>query len=246
MLALMDMLVVSDLAQVGHVGQQDVDVGLIKGLAPHLPALAALPALGGPAATGQFIHRPQQRLLLQVEFEDLADPERFFLVDHQSLVDPIDVVAEDRPSACPFTLLSGGGDLVAGPLTNDLPFELGEGQEDVQGQPTHGVSGIEVLGHADEVDVLVLKELHQSREVQERPGKAIDLVDDNAVHSALGDVSQQFAQRRPVRAAARVSAIVILFRNDHPTGMSLGGDVGLARLALGVERVEGLIQSLAG
>src|SRR5437879_409811 len=49
------------------------------------------------------------------------------LVDHQLAV--ADVVAERRPSAHPDPSLSGGRELVADALADDLALELGEGEQ---------------------------------------------------------------------------------------------------------------------
>jgi hypothetical protein len=38
-----------------------------------------------------------------------------------------------------------------------LPLELGEGQKDIQRQPSHGCSGIELLGDRDEADTLLIE-----------------------------------------------------------------------------------------
>ena len=53
------------------------------------------------------------------------------------------------------------------------------GKEDVQGQPAHGVGGIELLGDGDEGDLVLLEDCHEPGKVQQRAGKAIELVDDH-------------------------------------------------------------------
>src|ERR1700687_3967157 len=54
--------------------------------------------------------------------------------------------------AGPFALAPRGRDLVADPLGGQLAFELGKGQQDVQGQPPHRRRGIELLRDSDEQD----------------------------------------------------------------------------------------------
>src|SRR5690606_41376893 len=56
------------------------------------------------------------------------------------------------------------------------------------------------------------------------------------------DVAQQAVQRRALHAAARVAAVVVTIRQRHPAFGLLAGDECLRRLALGVERVELLIE----
>jgi hypothetical protein len=45
------------------------------------------------------------------------------------------------------SLLLRSGDLVLDPLARDFPFELGEGQKNVEGQASHAGRGVERLGH---------------------------------------------------------------------------------------------------
>jgi hypothetical protein len=45
-----------------------------------------------------------------------------------------------------YGLLLGGGDLVPDPFTRDLALELGKGQQDIEGQASHGCRGVELLG----------------------------------------------------------------------------------------------------
>jgi len=49
--------------------------------------------------------------------------------------------------------------LVASSLGNDLAFELGEGQQDIEHQPVHRVCRIELLSNAYKCDVLTFKDL---------------------------------------------------------------------------------------
>ena len=58
-------------------------------------------------------------------------------VDQQAWPAGVHVVAEQRRAAGPLPLAPCGRDLVPGPLADDLPLELGEGQQHVQHQPAH-------------------------------------------------------------------------------------------------------------
>jgi hypothetical protein len=73
--------------------------------------------------------------VLEEKREDGPDAGRFRLVDPQLPGSGIDVVAQQRQPARPLTLAAGGGDLVTGPLGNQLPFKLGKRQEHVEDKP---------------------------------------------------------------------------------------------------------------
>jgi hypothetical protein len=93
------------------------------------------------------------------------------------------------PIHIPYLL--GGGDLVADALGGDLAFELGEGEEDIEGQSTHGRGGVELLGHRDEGDLMGIEDLDDLGEVGQRPGEAIDLVDHDHVDLPGFDVGKE-------------------------------------------------------
>src|SRR5262249_46325800 len=81
---------------------------------------------------------------------------------------------------------------------------------------------------------------------EQRTRQPIDLVADDAVNLALLDVEHQALQRGPVRVGAREAAVVVAFGQAGPALAGLGADEGLARLALGVQRVEFLGEPLLG
>ena len=58
------------------------------------------------------------------------------------------------------------------------------------------------------------------------------------------DVGQQPLERRPLQGAAGVAAVVVQLGQQDPAFALLADDEGLACLALGVERVEVLLQPL--
>jgi hypothetical protein len=70
------------------------------------------------------------------------------------------------------------------------------------------------------------------------PGQPVDLVDHHHVDQPALDVRQQAAQCRPLQGAAGDAAVVVAVGHQHPALGALAGDIGLARLALGVEGVE--------
>ena len=53
-------------------------------------------------------------------------------------------------------------------------------------------------------------------------------------------------QRRAIHVAAGETAVVVVVRQAFPAFVLLAPDVGLARFALGVERVEFLVEAFVG
>jgi hypothetical protein len=115
-----------------------------------------------------------------------------------------------RAATHPLASLSRGGDLVTYALADQLPFELGEGYENVQGHSAHGILGVERLGNGHEGDAMALEQLDQIQEVEHRPGEPIDLVDDDDVDLPRVDVGQEAFQCRSFQGASREAAIVIM------------------------------------
>ncbi|MEI2757102.1 MAG: hypothetical protein V9F46_11700 [Chitinophagaceae bacterium] len=76
--------------------------------------------------------------------------------------------------------------------------------------------------------------------------EAVDLVDDHHVDQPVLDVGQQPLQAGALQRAAGDAAVVVLIADQHPALGALAGDVGLAGLALGIERVELLLQPFLG
>ena len=104
--------------------------------------------------------------------------------------------------------------------------------------------GVERLGHRDEGDAVGVKQLHELGEVGERPGQAIDLVDDHNVDPALSDVSEQLLQAGSVQAAAGEAAVVVMISDQSPSFVGLALDVGLRGLPLSMKRVELLFEPI--
>jgi hypothetical protein len=97
-------------------------------------------------------------------------------VDHILVDDELavqDPIAQRYEAAYPNALLLRGGDLVADALADDLPFELGEGEQHVEGQSPHAGRRIEGLGDGDERDAMGVEWLDQLGEVGQRAGQAV-------------------------------------------------------------------------
>jgi hypothetical protein len=136
-------------------------------------------------------------------------------------------------AAHPHSLLFRGGDLVPDALARNLPLELGEGQQHVEGQPSHAGRGVERLGHRDEEDAMGIELLDQLGEVGEGAGQPIDLVDDDHVDPSRRHVDEQLLQGRPVHRAPGEAAVVIAISDQSPGFMRLAFDVRLRGLPLG-------------
>ena len=89
-----------------------------------------------------------------------------------------------RPPSRPHALALRHRNLVSDAFPDNLPLELGKGQKDVQGQPSHRTGRIELLGHRDEGHAVGVKELNQIGEVSQQPSQSIDLIDNHDTHRA--------------------------------------------------------------
>ena len=91
-----------------------------------------------------------------------------------------------------------------------------------------------------------VEQLDQFGEVGERTGQPVDLVDDDDVHLALPDGVEKGLQGRPVETRPGIAAVVVAAVGEDPALMSLAADVSRAGLALGVEGIEVLFETVVG
>jgi hypothetical protein len=61
----------------------------------------------------------------------------------------IGILAEGNRVADPNPFAFRSGDLVSDPLADDFPFELGEGEQDIEGEPAHARGRVEGLRDRD-------------------------------------------------------------------------------------------------
>ena len=134
--------------------------------------------------------------------------------------------------------------LVPYPHGADLTLELSERQQHVKHQLTHAGFGVERLGNTDERGVGLLELLDDPREVGETASQPVDLVDDDDVDLARLHVLEQGLQGRPFHRPTRDAAVVVTLAVKAPALVALAGNVSLARVVLGVEAVELLLQPL--
>ena len=129
---------------------------------------------------------------------------------------------------------------------DDFALKLGERQQDIEGEPSHRGRGVELLRDGDEGHPVTIEQLDNLREIHQRPGQSIDLVDHDRIDPMLGDVREEALQGRPLQGSAGQPAIIIAGLDQPPSFAPLAADEGLARFALGVQRIEVLLQSLFG
>ena len=98
-----------------------------------------------------------------------------------------------------------------------------------------------MLGHRDERGALGVEDLDQPSKIGQRAGQPVNLVDDDDIDPASPDVGKQALECGPLDVAAREPAIVVVGPGQYPALVTLAGDVGLARFALRLERVELLL-----
>jgi hypothetical protein len=79
-----------------------------------------------PAAPVQVLQDRQHAAKFEVLIEDGSHLMSFVRIHEEAARLGVDVVAEDRVPADPLALPAGGAHLVAGPLRDQFPFELGE------------------------------------------------------------------------------------------------------------------------
>src|SRR5207302_9161372 len=104
----------------------------------------------------------------------------------------------------------------------------------------------ELLGDRDERHALSIEDFDQPGKIGERAGQPVDLVDDDDIDPASLDVGEQLLQCRPLHVATREPAVVVAGSGQYPALVMLAADIGLARFALRLERVELLFEPFLG
>ncbi len=102
------------------------------------------------------------------------------------------------------------------------------------------------MGDRDERHAVAVEGLNDLGEVGERPGQAIDLIDHDDVDPAGIDGGEQALPSRAVQGPTGEATVVVTLWQQLPTLMGLALDVGLTGLALGIQRVEVLLQARLG
>ena len=82
---------------------------------------------------------------------------------------------------------------------------------------------------------MLVEQLDQLGEICQRPGEAVDLVDNDDVNFPGADIVQQSLQVRSVSGPAGISPIVIARTDQGPAGMGLAFNVGGGGIILRVQ-----------
>lgn len=164
MFSLVNLRLVLELAEVHDVSQHPVQRVLVVLSSALGHTFLSRPLFGSPAASVEFLHHTDQAFVLHVEIEDRSNLLGFGLVEDEFRIDHI--VPKRREASAPFSFTPRGCNLVTGPLRDDLSFELGEREQNVEHQPAHRVGRVELLRDRDEGDLVFVEFAHQLGEVQ--------------------------------------------------------------------------------
>ncbi len=239
-----DFLVVRDLATVKPVLQHEIERAAREVLAAGKLAAGSRAALAANAQPIELGFEQGDRAELGVALEDHPDSCRLNRIDNQ--LPFLDVVAKRHIAAHPHALGLRRGDLVANALAGDLALELGEGKQHVERQTPHRGRGVELLGYRDKRGAMGIQHIDDLGEVGERAGQAVDLVDDDDLDLAGLDIGEEPLQRRALHRSAREASVVIHVWECNPSGLPLACDIGLTGFALGIKRIELLLEPIVG
>ena len=171
----MTFLAMANRAHVKRIGQQFVESAAGEGAAARAHAAFRYPQLGDHATLLEVLLQAPHRAEFEIALKDLPDGGRLAWINHQTAL--ADVIADGRHPAHPHALAFGGGNLVADAFPGDFALELGEGEQDVEGQTAHRSRRIELLGDRNERDPLGVEYFDHLGEVRQRAGQPVDLID---------------------------------------------------------------------
>src|SRR5712692_8849628 len=139
------------------------------------PAFLCGPPFHPKAATIYFRERRNQCAMAKIDPKDLPHLLGLCLIDHQTCLTRVCVVAEHRISTNPLAFAPGRGLLVARALADDFALELGKRQQHVERETSHRAAAVELLRHRNEADPSLVEHLHNTSEVQKRTAEPVDL-----------------------------------------------------------------------
>ena len=200
-------VLMDDLAPVEAVAEQIIQRPTVERMTARDVAIVPHAPLAGHAVGEEPAAQGPHRTKLAVPPEDRPHGLGFARVDDQP--PGLDVVAQGRLAAHPQAFLLRRGDLVPDALARELALELGEGEQDMEGEPSHRGGGVERLGHRDERHIMPVEDLDEPGKIRQRPGQPVDLVDDDDVDPPGLDVGEQALQRRARQRRAGDAAIVV-------------------------------------
>src|SRR5271169_1628285 len=176
LLAWQDLVLIFDLADIKMVAQQVVQRTTAERYAAAGCARRELLGFGSDIALHEIPDQFVNAAELKVAPEDQSDLFSFFL-NNGNLAIP-HLIAQGKVTSDPKPFPLRCRDFVADPLRGDFALELGKGQEHIEGQPSHGGSGVELLGDRDERHAMRIEQFDQLGEVGQGPGQPIDFVHD--------------------------------------------------------------------
>jgi hypothetical protein len=91
-----------------------------------------------------------------------------------------------------------------------------------------------------------IEQLYKLGKIRKRAGQPVDLVHQHNVDLAGANIGQELLQRWALERGAGERAIIVAGRDRPPAFVRLALDIGLARLALGIEGVEGKLKIVLG
>jgi hypothetical protein len=188
MLPLVAFSIVRDAPGVDGVAEQFVEVAAAEGLAAVHSPIRAAAGFGSEAELVGLLLDSPHGAQLEIEPKERAYGLRLDLEDGERAT--VGLVAERYGASHPQPLALRGGDLVTNAFPRDLPLELSEREEHVQSKASHRGRRVELLGHGHERDSVRVHHLDDLREVGERAGQTIDLVDDDCVDLLGIDIGQ--------------------------------------------------------
>ncbi len=194
----------------------------------------------------QFLRHIPRRTEPQIRVKNPAHQVGFLLYRNQLFRLRVGSISQRSRSAAMLPLFLGGGNFIANTLGDDFALILGESHQDIEHHPPGAGRGVDVLRHADERDMVAVKQRQQLRELQQTAGKPVDFVDDHGIDLSGFDILPKPYERRTVGVAAAVSAVIVMFRQTRPAVGFLAGDKVFSRLALGVQRIEFHVQPFVG
>ena len=147
-----------------------------------------------PPSAVECLHHRDQRPKFQIEPEDCSYSFGFLLIHYEATTSRSNVVAKYGISANPLAFAPGGTHLVASPLRDHFPLELGKREQDVQGQAPHGTGRIELLCQRNKGGAVFIENFHGPRKVERGSRKAVHFVDHDAIHSSSFDIGKKSFQ----------------------------------------------------
>src|SRR5271156_2797749 len=111
---------------------------------------------------------------------------------------------------------------------------------------SHGGGGIELLGDRHKADALFIECLNDLGKVSQRSRQPVDLIYNDGIDSSGSNVLKQAFEGGPLHVSTGVTAVIVFRCNRLPAFVPLAENIGFASLALGMERIEGLLQTLLG